>query len=673
VQKKYNLREGEIASFDVIAPYDFSIPKTDEERAEEREEIARRVLPVFDFNNAIVKNVSKRINDLERMIDSALTSKRVQRDSVLQAIGREYGLGSNTVAYLLKNKHKQILQKLKTQLSDLYASGIVESKPTEFRIITIVSGDKEMVESIDQVYSIAEAESIMSSGQRREYTQLAQTFIEPNVEFNREKTEARIEEVFANVPKTKGKVLKGEIIVEKHKRVTSAEMEKITALQQTYVSIGTWEIIKTIIFRNLLYLSIIFLLLRFDKITKAHIFELKNLYFIALLSGIYLIFGRITYLTDTIYLLPIAFFIFLFALYFNFYTALIFTIVFASILGITLNSLSIFTYLSVSGFVAAFSIQTINSRLSLYRPLLYITVANIAAIFFIDVYLLKGQLNFIHFGEGIMNGILANVLFALLLPVFEKLFDFTTDLTLLELGNLNLPLFKEMAIDAPGTYHHSIVVGNLAEAGARVIGADPILARVGSYYHDIGKLKKPEYFIENQIGVKNPHDDLKPQMSALIIISHVKDGLDMAKKMKLPRKVIDIIEQHHGTTTIESIYRKALHMSNDIDQDAFRYPGPIPQTKEAALVMLADSVEAAARSEKNITVTKLQKLLKDNVDRKFSDGQLDHCPINRQDLEQIKIAFLPVLTGIFHPRVEYDTETAPSGSPKASRPKNRQS
>jgi putative nucleotidyltransferase with HDIG domain len=252
--------------------------------------------------------------------------------------------------------------------------------------------------------------------------------------------------------------------------------------------------------------------------------------------------------------------------------------------------------------------------------------------------------------------------------LFEKLFDFTTDLTLLELGNLNLPLFKEMAIEAPGTYHHSIVVGSLAEAAARSIGADPILARVGSYYHDIGKLKKPEYYIENQIGVKNPHDTLKPQMSALIIISHVKDGVEMGKKMKLPKKLIDIIEQHHGTTAIELFYQKALAENPDVSEDTFRYPGPTPKNKESAVIMLADTVEASARSEKTITVTKLQKILKDSIEKKFNDGQLDDCPINRHDLELIKTSFLSILTGVFHPRIEYDIPS--DVSEKQTRKKN---
>ncbi|MBA7512891.1 Cyclic-di-AMP phosphodiesterase PgpH [subsurface metagenome] len=545
------------------------------------------------------------------------------------------------------------MEEISNTLVDLYAIGIVDSKLPGFRIITIIIGDKEMVESIDRLYSIAEAESLLSVRQKPEYRRLVEFLLTPNLIYNKEKTGDKIEEVFANVPKTKGEILKGEIIVEKHKRVTEDAMTIMHALESTYISIGTWEIIKTIFFRNLLYFSLIFLLFNLSRVTKSDLFDDKNIYFITLLSAGYLIIGKIAYVTDAMYLLPISFFIFLFALYFNIYFAVIFTIIFSSLFGITLNSMSIFTFLFVSGMVAVFSTQTINSRLSLYRPMIYIALANVAAILFADVYLLKGQLNLVHLSEGVLNSILGGVFFVLLLPLFEKLFDFTTDLTLLELGNLNLPLFKEIALEAPGTYHHSIVVGNLAEVGARVIGADPILARVGSYYHDIGKLKKPQYFIENQIGIRNPHDDLKPQMSALVIISHVKDGVEMAKKMKLPNKLVSIIEQHHGTTTIEPFYKKALEISSGVNEDTFRYPGPKPKTKESALIMLADTVEAAARSEKNITVTKLQKILKDSIAKKFNDGQLDECPINRQDLEQVKTAFLSILTGVFHPRIEY--------------------
>jgi hypothetical protein len=427
---------------------------------------------------------------------------------------------------------------------------------------------------------------------------------------------------------------------------------KLKALERTYITFGGWDIFKTLLLRNLFFLTVIFLIVNFNRVTRLNLYQAKNLYFVSLLLAIYLIMGKVAFETGIMYLLPISLFIFLFALYFNFHVALFFSFVFAALFGVTYGSLPMFVYLLTSGIVASFSSQSLRTRLSLYRPLLYIALTNILAILFINLYLTKSVFNLLDFSAGILNSILSSLAVGLFLPLLERLFDFTTDLTLLELGNLNLPLFKEMSLKTPGTYHHSIVVGSLAEAGASAIGADPILARVGAYYHDIGKLDKPEYFIENQLGVKNPHDQLKPQMSALVIISHVKEGTEMAKKMKLPKKLLDIITEHHGTTTIEMFYRKALHLIPDAKPDDFSYPGPKPKTKEAALVMLADSVEAAARGEKIINITKLQKILRDNFDKKFNDGQLDECPVNRHDLEQIKTAFLPILNGIFHPRIE---------------------
>jgi putative nucleotidyltransferase with HDIG domain len=653
VPQKYDVTTGEIAQYDIIAPYDFSIPKTEQQLVQEREEIARRIPPVYDLNKSALDEVSQKIDGLERLIDSTRGLK-VKRDSIIRLIQKEYALNKGVISYLLRNNYRNIFDRLRSGFVEVYAKGVVEQKSSDHRIITIMSGSQETVESIDRLYSMEEAESILSMGQRPEYRSLIQFFISANIVRNTERTEERIDEVFSNVPKTKGRVLRGEIIAEKHKRVDAEMQEKILALESTYTSIGTWEVVKSLLFSNILFLAVIFLLFKFDRITGSRIFDSKNLYFIALLSAAFIIIGKITYVANIFYLTPIAFFIFLFALYFNFHIGMLFTLVFAAIFGIILKSVGIFTFLFVSGLVAAFSSQTIDSRLAFYRPLAYLALANVLAILFIEMYLSEGSVGFLTVGSGVVNSVLVTLSFVLFLPLFERLFDFTTDLTLLELGNLNLPLFKEMAIEAPGTYHHSIIVGNLAEAGARYIGGDPVLARVGAYYHDIGKLKKPEYFIENQIGMRNPHDTLKPQMSALVIISHVKDGLEMAKKMKLPRKIVEIIEQHHGTTMMEMFYRKALSSSEDVAQDSYRYPGPRPKSKETALIMLADSVEAAARGERNITVAKLQKIVKENIEKKFNDGQLDDCPITRQDLEQIKTAFTPILTGVFHPRVDYE-------------------
>jgi putative nucleotidyltransferase with HDIG domain len=663
--QRYDISAGEIAPYDIIAPYDFFIPKTEQTLAEERADIARRIPPVFELNNSKLDEVIQNIDGLEHAIDS-IRKLPVNRDSIIHLVQKQYALNKGVISYLLRNDYKSILLRLRKSLAESYAKGIVDQKTSDHRIIAITSGVQETVESLDRLYSVDEAESVLSMGQRAEYRSLVQFFITPNITLNGERTDERIDGVFENVPKTKGKVLRGEIIAEKHKRVDAGTMEKILALESTYTSIGTWEIIKSLLFRNILYLAIFFFLFKFDTITGIKLFAGKNLYFVALLSAAYLIIGKITYTANVVYLTPVAFFIFMFALYFNFYVGMLFTFLFAAIFGIVLNSVGIFTFLFVSGIVAAFSSQTIDSRLGFYRPLTYLALANVGAILFIDVYLAERGINIMSLGAGIVNSILVTLSFVLFLPLFERLFDFTTDLTLLELGNLNLPLFKNMAVEAPGTYHHSIIVGNLAEAGASYIGGDPVLARIGAYYHDIGKLKKPEYFIENQIGIRNPHDSLKPQMSALVIISHVKDGSEMARKMKLPRKVIEIIEQHHGTSMIELFYRKALEESADTAQDSYRYPGPRPKTKETALVMLADSVEAAARGERNITVAKLQRIVKENVEKKFNDGQLDDCPITRHDLEQVKTAFIPILTGVFHPRVDYEqaNKRAASGEPK---------
>jgi putative nucleotidyltransferase with HDIG domain len=656
VPGRYDLGMGEIASYDIIAPYDFLIPRTEQELNEERAEIARRIPSVYRFDDNVLQEAGLKIDGLERLIDST-RNLRLSVDSAIHLLQRQYALDRETLLYLLNNSQRKISDRLRSNLAEVYARGVVDLKNSEYPIIAIMSGNEETVESIDRLYAVDEAENIVAMGQGKEYRSLVHFFIRPNLQFDAQGTNERIDEVFANVPKTKGKVLKGEIIAEKHKRVDNETMEKIFALERTYISIGAWETVKTLVFRNILYLAIFFLLFKYDRITHSKLFDGKNLYFIALLSAAYVLLGKLTYATNTVYLTPIAFFIFLFALYFNFHVGLLFTIIFAAIFGVVWNSIGIFTFLFVSGLVAAFSSQTINSRFAFYRPLAYLSLANVAAILFVDMYITERSVNFYALGEGIINSVLVTLSFVLFLPLFERLFDFTTDLTLLELGNLNLPIFKEMAIEVPGTYHHSIIVGNLAEAGARSVGADPILTRVSAYYHDIGKLKKPEYFIENQIGTRNPHDTLKPQMSALVIISHVKDGIDAARKMQLPKRIIEVIEQHHGTTLIELFYKRALQESKDAAQDSYRYPGPRPKSKETALVMLADSVEAAARGERNITVTRLQKIVKENVEKKFLDGQLDDCPITRHDLEQIKAAFIPALTGIFHPRVDYEQAT----------------
>ncbi|MCE9625395.1 MAG: HDIG domain-containing protein, partial [Deltaproteobacteria bacterium] len=260
-------------------------------------------------------------------------------------------------------------------------------------------------------------------------------------------------------------------------------------------------------------------------------------------------------------------------------------------------------------------------------------------------------------GLAFTGGLLAAIFVMVLAPIAEMLFDYVTDIKLLELGNLNHPLLKEMIVKAPGTYHHSQLVAVLAEGAAAEIGANPLLARVGSYFHDVGKMRKPSYFIENQQGGENRHDKLAPSMSALIIASHVKDGLDLAREYKLPKRIADFIPQHQGTKLITYFYNKASEQAQaagaTVDEKDYRYPGPRPQTREAGIILLADGVEAAVRSIPEKTPAKIQGMVQKIVNKNFTEAQLDECDMTLKDLHVIAESFVRVLVGIYHQRIEY--------------------
>ncbi|MBU5438257.1 HDIG domain-containing protein [Tissierella sp. MSJ-40] len=260
-------------------------------------------------------------------------------------------------------------------------------------------------------------------------------------------------------------------------------------------------------------------------------------------------------------------------------------------------------------------------------------------------------------GYSLLNGMICGILTIGTLPIWENTFAILTPLKLLELSNPNQPLLKKLLLEAPGTYHHSVLVGNLSEAAAEAIDANPLIVRVGSYYHDIGKTKRPYYFKENQFGMDNPHDKLQPMQSTQIITSHTLDGIALGKEHKLPTEILDIIEQHHGNTAVVYFYHKARELNKDMDIDIneFRYKGKKPQTKEAALVMLADSTEAAVRSIKGPTKEKIEEMVKKVVKGKLDDGQLDECDVTLKEINIIINSFIKVLIGIFHDRIEYPT------------------
>jgi putative nucleotidyltransferase with HDIG domain len=278
-----------------------------------------------------------------------------------------------------------------------------------------------------------------------------------------------------------------------------------------------------------------------------------------------------------------------------------------------------------------------------------------------------------NFGIATAGGILSAILAIGFLPIFEQLFDVIPPIRLMEMCNPNQPLLKKMLFESPGTYHHCILVGNLAEAAAGEIGANSLLARVGAYYHDIGKIKRPYFFKENQITNDNPHDKITPKLSTIIITSHVKDGLELANKYKLPKLIKDIIHEHHGNSLVKYFYNLSLNDSNDeTHEEYFRYNAPRPSTKESGIVMMADSVEAGVRSINNLTILDIDKMVNKIIKDKIDDGQLNDCDLTMKDLDIIKRTFIKVLCGMFHSRIEYPEINIeiPDGGDKSDR--NRQ-
>ncbi len=256
----------------------------------------------------------------------------------------------------------------------------------------------------------------------------------------------------------------------------------------------------------------------------------------------------------------------------------------------------------------------------------------------------------------VINGIASGVIVLGVLPIFEYLFGKITNVELLELADFNNPILNRLMLEAPGTYHHSLIVGNLSEAACKAIGANALLARIGAYYHDIGKLQKPDYFTENQDMKSNIHEALVPNMSKLVIMNHVKEGVELAKKHRLNPRIIDFIQQHHGKSLVYFFYRRALEdagAQEEIIEDGFRYPGPKPATKETAVVLLADSVEAATRTLKVPTAAHIEEAVHKIINNKFIDGQLDECELTLKDLEIISTVFGHILSGIYHSRVNY--------------------
>jgi len=337
------------------------------------------------------------------------------------------------------------------------------------------------------------------------------------------------------------------------------------------------------------------------------------------------------------------------------------SIMLAVVTGLFYGSADLGAYCMVGCIAGIYSIRQYKDRAAILKSGLTVAVANLLTLAAVCL-LRQSPLGFsdvlAFFVLALASGVVGSALASMLLPALEAIFQATTDVRLLELSNLNSPVLRRLAVDAPGTYHHSLMLATFAEAAAEAIGANPLLVRVGAYYHDIGKLEKPDYFVENQSRGGNRHEELSPNMSCLVIASHVKDGLHFAKMAGLPPRISEMIPQHHGTRVMTFFYKKALDAAGEdkskVVEADFRYPGPRPQSREAAILMMADSIEAASRTMGEAPApAQIEGMIDRVIDAIVADGQFDECDITLRDIASVKASFFKILAGSFHHRIEY--------------------
>jgi hypothetical protein len=372
--------------------------------------------------------------------------------------------------------------------------------------------------------------------------------------------------------------------------------------------------------------------------------------------------------------LPIALGGMLIALLFDAHTAIIFSFTIALLSGIWQNDINYSFYIFVGSILASFSVIRCKKRHDIIMAGLNVSLANVVTVIIIE--LLSDKFYPVELLPSVLfaaiSGLSVSALVSILLPILEHVFKVTTDITLLEFVDLDHPLMKKLMIHAPGTYHHSIIVGNLVDAASEEVGVNPLLARVSAYYHDIGKIKMPEYFVENQSSLVNKHDKLMPHLSCMVIISHVKDGLELADEYNLPLPIKAAITEHHGTNLISYFFSKAKEGQTDApSEEDYRYPGPRPQSRITGLLMIADAVEAASRVLTDPTPSRVNGLIDKIVNQVFLDGQLDECELTLKDIHIIRKRFSYILTSILHKRIEYpgfdfNEKKKDSAAPKSS-------
>jgi len=508
--------------------------------------------------------------------------------------------------------------------------------------------------------------------QRKVLLGVLQQLLRPSLTYNQQETELRRQQAFDEIAPVLFQVKKGEMIVREGERITATQITKLRALREIGRDNRTLQIAVGLILCILIFYAVAHRFVR-SSIRKYNP-DIRDLLFLACTTLVFFVLVKVslviaTGLSSTVefidstsyyYAIPFAMGAMLVRIVLNSETALIFSVCISWLVGVLFgNSLFITLYVLASCLVGAHGVRHCTERSNLYRAGVWVALVNAGML--CGIHLMAGKpldLQLVYkLGLGLSGGLFSAVVVNGIIPLVESLFKYTTDIKLLELTNMNSPILRELMVQAPGTYHHSMIVGSMVESAAEEIGANPLLSRVAAYYHDIGKIRKPLYFIENSGGQRNKHDKLAPSMSALVLTSHVKEGVELARERKLGAPIIDIIQQHHGTALIKFFYEKAKSQADpgmeQIDERDYRYHGPKPQTREAALIMLADAVEAASRTLSDPTSARIQGMVKKLINNIFIDGQLEECDLTLKDLHLIARSFNRVLGGIFHNRIDY--------------------
>ena len=550
--------------------------------------------------------------------------------------------------------------------------------PTLYNLSELNDLNEAWTEAKKEITSIYGAENDI----RRELGyDLIIEFMIPNLVYDKETTERRQNASLDRVPRSKGIVLKDEMIVNANQRITEEDLQKLQSLaveiSKENRTLGIKDSIITYIGRLLIIGILISYFFTFLLIYRSHIFEKWQLLLVIAFIYVFIIViaNIFVYQLDfSEFLIPVTVAAMLLTILFDARIGFMGTTSIVLLVGIMIgNDLEfIVTGLFMSS-IAMYTVRRIRTRSKFITAIFSLMGASIIAVLSHGLFMGHNVSTMgVDLTYLLVSSIFAPIITYGLIIILEVSFGITTDLSLIELLDFNHPLLKRLQQEANGTFNHSVVVGNLAEACADAINARSLLCRVGAYYHDLGKMERPEYYIENQFMGDNKHDSLTPAMSAKIIRKHVIDGLKLAKDYGLPKLVSDFIPMHHGTSRVEYFYRMALEAAKDtnekVDDSAYRYPGPKPNTKETGILMICEAVEAAVRSIKEPDILKIDTMVDKVIKGRLNDGQLDECPLTLDDLRKIKgtvdgnSGMLPVLRGIYHIRIEYPEDDNPSDS-----------